>query len=47
VPEGTRLTITESGFERVPAHRRERAFMMNDGGWTAQADNIRRHVEGA
>lgn len=47
VPEGTRLTITESGFERVPAHRRERAFMMNDGGWAAQADNIRRHVEGA
>jgi len=47
VPEGTRLTITESGFDRVPAHRRERAFMMNDGGWTAQADNIRRHVEGA
>ena len=42
---GTRLTITESGFSRVPAHRRARAFRMNDGGWTAQAENIKRHVE--
>ena len=47
IAEGTRLTITESGFEGVPPHRRKRAFMMNDGGWAAQADNIRRHVEGA
>ncbi|OVZ57875.1 vanillate O-demethylase oxidoreductase VanB [Pigmentiphaga sp. NML080357] len=47
VPEGTRLTITESGFERVPLHRRQRAFMMNDGGWSAQAENLRRHVEPA
>lgn len=46
VPEGTRLTIVESGFDRVPAHRRERAFRMNEGGWTAQAENLRQHVEG-
>ncbi len=43
---GTELTIVESGFDRVPAHRRERAFRMNDGGWTAQAENIRKYVEG-
>src|SRR5262249_39060738 len=42
----TQLTIVESGFDRVPAHRRERAFRMNDGGWTAQAENIRKYVEG-
>jgi uncharacterized protein YndB with AHSA1/START domain len=47
VAGGTLLTIVESGFERVPAHRRERAFRMNDGGWAAQAENIRKHVEGA
>jgi len=46
VPEGTLLTIIESGFDRVPAHRRERAFRMNEGGWAAQAENLRRHVEG-
>jgi uncharacterized protein YndB with AHSA1/START domain len=45
VAEGTLLTITESGFNRVPAHRRERAFRMNEGGWAAQAENIRNYVE--
>jgi uncharacterized protein YndB with AHSA1/START domain len=47
VPEGTRLRITESGFSGVPAHRRERAFRMNEGGWNGQADNLTRYVEGA
>lgn len=46
VPEGTSLTIVESGFDRVPAHRRERAFRMNEGGWAAQAENVKKHVEG-
>jgi uncharacterized protein YndB with AHSA1/START domain len=45
VAEGTLLTIAESGFDRVPAHRRDRAFRMNEGGWAAQAENIRKHVE--
>jgi uncharacterized protein YndB with AHSA1/START domain len=45
-PEGTLLTIVESGFDRVPQHRRERAFRMNEGGWSGQAENIRKHVEG-
>lgn len=46
-PEGTRLTIVESGFDAVPAHRRERAFRMNEGGWAAQAENLKRYVDGA
>ena len=46
IQEGTRLTIVESGFDRLPAHRRERAFRMNEGGWTGQAENLRKHVEG-
>ncbi len=45
VTDGTRLTITESGFEGIPLHRRQRAFLMNDGGWAAQAENLKRHVE--
>jgi uncharacterized protein YndB with AHSA1/START domain len=44
--EGTLLTIVESGFERVPAQRRERAFRMNEGGWAAQAENLKKYVEG-
>ena len=45
VPDGTYLTIVESGFHAVPAHRRKRAFLMNEGGWTAQLENIARHVQ--
>jgi uncharacterized protein YndB with AHSA1/START domain len=45
VSEGTKLTIVESGFDRVPAHRRERAFRMNDGGWAAQGENVKKYVE--
>ncbi|MBM4776400.1 MAG: vanillate O-demethylase oxidoreductase VanB [Archangiaceae bacterium] len=36
VPEGVELTITESGFSKLPADRRARAFVDNDGGWTMQ-----------
>jgi uncharacterized protein YndB with AHSA1/START domain len=43
---GTMLTLVESGFDRIPAHRRAEAFRMNEEGWTAQVENIRRHVEG-
>jgi uncharacterized protein YndB with AHSA1/START domain len=43
--DGTLLTIVESGFDRVPAHRRERAFRMNEGGWAAQSENLRKYVD--
>ena len=41
---GTVLTVVESGFDRVPPHRRMEAFRMNDHGWEAQLGNIARHV---
>ena len=47
VAEGTRLTIVESGFDRVPVHRRERAFRMNEGGWAAQVTNLEKYLDGA
>jgi uncharacterized protein YndB with AHSA1/START domain len=31
--EGVRLTVTESGFERIPLARRAKAFTANDQGW--------------
>jgi uncharacterized protein YndB with AHSA1/START domain len=43
-PGGTRLTVVESGFDKLPAARRSEAFRMNDGGWTGQLRNIERHV---
>jgi uncharacterized protein YndB with AHSA1/START domain len=45
-PGGTMLTVVESGFDRIPASRRADAFRMNDEGWSAQVENLRRHVEG-
>ncbi|HYW84652.1 MAG TPA: SRPBCC family protein [Spirochaetia bacterium] len=44
VPNGTRLTIVESGFEKIPSERRAEAFRMNDSGWAGQIKNIERHV---
>lgn len=41
---GTHLIVTESGFDAVPAVRRDEAFRMNDGGWSAQLDNIAAHL---
>lgn len=43
-PTGTRLTITESGFENVPEARRAEAFLRNDGGWAQQIKNIEAYV---
>jgi uncharacterized protein YndB with AHSA1/START domain len=43
--DGTRLTVTETGFENVPAHRRDEAMRMNGQGWTIQMENIRAHVD--
>jgi uncharacterized protein YndB with AHSA1/START domain len=45
IAEGTQLTVTESGFEHIPAHRRAEALRMNDGGWAEQIQRIRRYVE--
>ena len=40
----TLLTVVESGFDKVPPHRRMEAFRMNSGGWEAQMSNVVRHV---
>jgi uncharacterized protein YndB with AHSA1/START domain len=44
--EGTRLTITESGFDALPAEARDNSFRLNEGGWTEQMGNIAAHVDG-
>jgi uncharacterized protein YndB with AHSA1/START domain len=42
--EGTLLTVVESGFDAIPLARRASAYLGNEGGWTAQMENIQRHV---
>jgi uncharacterized protein YndB with AHSA1/START domain len=34
VPEGIMLTVTESGFDRIPLARRAKAFTENEQGWS-------------
>lgn len=46
IPTGTHLTLTESGFDKIPAGRVVEAFRRNDGGWTIQMANIKAHVDG-
>lgn len=41
---GTLLRVVESGFDKVPAHRRAEAFMRNEGGWAQQMKNIADYV---
>lgn len=41
---GTAITITESGFDSLPASRRAEAFRMNDGGWAGQSKRLADHV---
>jgi len=44
VTGGTRLTITESGFEALPLERRAKAFADNEGGWQAQLGLIAKYL---
>jgi len=41
---GTLLVLSESGFDQLPAERREEAFQAHERGWTEQMKNIERHV---
>jgi len=43
--DGTLLKVVESGFGRIPAHRRPEAFRMNTGGWEGQIKNIKDYAE--
>lgn len=44
IPEGTRLTVTETGFDQIPIARRSKAYRENDEGWTGQLENVRKYL---
>jgi uncharacterized protein YndB with AHSA1/START domain len=41
---GTLIVVTESGFDKIPASRRDEALRKNDGGWVQQTKNIEEYV---
>jgi len=45
VQEGVELTITESGFDRIPLARRAEAFKANEGGWEHQMRLIAKYLQ--
>lgn len=44
VPGGTKLDLTESGFEGIPLERRANAFTSNEQGWAAQMTLIEKYL---
>jgi uncharacterized protein YndB with AHSA1/START domain len=44
VQDGTKLTVTESGFDQIPIERRAKAFVANEGGWAAQIKLIEKYL---
>jgi uncharacterized protein YndB with AHSA1/START domain len=46
-PGGTKLTVVESGFDRVPVARRAKAFQMNEMGWGMVVKSIEKSLDSA
>jgi uncharacterized protein YndB with AHSA1/START domain len=44
IENGTRLIVTESGFENLPPEMRAETFRRNEGGWTEQMKNIEAYL---
>jgi uncharacterized protein YndB with AHSA1/START domain len=44
VDGGTLLTVVESGFDKIPASRRVKAFEMNSAGWDGQMKKIQTYL---
>ncbi|HYK19034.1 MAG TPA: SRPBCC family protein [Bryobacteraceae bacterium] len=44
IPEGTMLTVTESGFDQIPLARRAKAFTANEQGWATVIELIEKHL---
>lgn len=44
VAGGTHLTITETGFDKIPLARRAQAFTANEGGWAHQCKLLEKYL---
>src|SRR4051812_11325024 len=45
VDKGTKVTITEAGFDAIPAARREAAYAANEDGWEHQLRLLGKYVD--
>ncbi len=44
VEAGTRLVITESGYDALPESRRDEAYRANEGGWALQLTLVAKYL---
>jgi uncharacterized protein YndB with AHSA1/START domain len=44
VPGGVSLTVTESGFDRIPLARRAKAFSANEQGWSLVVTLVEKYI---
>jgi hypothetical protein len=44
VANGVMLTVTESGFDRIPLERRAKAFTANEQGWSMMVKEIEEYL---
>lgn len=44
IPTGTLLTVTESGFDKIPFSRQREAIRKNESGWDEQMKNLETYV---
>ncbi|MBX3066701.1 MAG: SRPBCC domain-containing protein [Anaerolineae bacterium] len=47
VADGTEITVTEEGFEALPAELSQERFESNNKGWNIQMQNIATYLQGA
>ena len=47
IPGGSRLLVTESGFDAIPSSRRAEAYEANEKGWAMQLESIRQFLKRA
>jgi len=43
-PEGTLLTVTETGFDQIPLVRRAEAFKANEQGWAVMINVVEEYL---
>lgn len=44
IADGTKLTVVESGFDRIPLERRAKAFAANEQGWGMMVHVIEKYI---
>ncbi|HVU14536.1 MAG TPA: SRPBCC domain-containing protein [Phototrophicaceae bacterium] len=45
VPDGTRVTISEAGFEKLPDEVRQQRYEMNGQGWSITLDHLASYLQ--